>query len=536
MNPPTIEPKQLQPQGPGAVSCPGAVDIVDCKRCLVGSAFCAVLTLSVALTGCAVGPDFRQPAAPTNSSYTPQALVAETASPTGRDGGSQRFLVGNDIPEQWWSLFHSAALDGLVREALEKSPTLGAAQAALRAARENLVAERGGLLYPSIGASATGARERVSAASLGLPSNGGAGGNPELTVINASLNASYNPDVFGGARRRIEGVAAQADFAQFELEATFLTLTSSIAATAIKEASLRAQLQATREVLAAEERQLAVVQRQYDLGAVSRVALLGQQTQAASTRAALPGLEKTLTQTRHQLAVLAGRLPSDADLPEFTLDALQLPPELPVTLPSALVRQRPDILASEALLHQASAQIGVATAALYPQFTLTAQYGRAAGTWSGLFKSQNIVWSFLAGVAQPIFNGGQLTAQRRAAVAAFEQAAHQYRQTVLQAFANVADALRALEADAVALAAIADSDALAKRTLDLTQAQYRLGAVSYLALLDAQRQYQLAHVNLVQAQASRLSDTAGLFQALGGGWWNRTAPLADVPADSGAAK
>jgi NodT family efflux transporter outer membrane factor (OMF) lipoprotein len=490
-----------------------------------------VVALSLVLAGCAVGPDFRAPAAPAATSYTPQALPAETAA--GNSGGSQHFAVGKDIPEQWWTLFHSAALDGLIRDALEKSPSLGAAQAALREARENLSAERGSL-YPSVDAQLGSARERVSAASLGLPSTGG--GNPELTVLNATLNASYKLDVFGGERRRIEGVASQVDFAHFELEATYLTLTSSIAATAIKEASLRAQLQATREILAAEERQLAVVQRQYDLGAVARVALLSQQTEAATTRATLPGLEKTLAQTRHQLAVLAGRLPSDTDLPEFSLDALQLPEDLPVTLPSVLVRQRPDILASEALLHQASAEVGVATAALYPQFTLTAQYGRSAAAWSGLFKSQNVIWSFLAGVTQPIFKGGQLTAQRRAAVAAYDQAAQQYRQTVLQAFANVADALRALESDASALAAIAETDALAQKTLDLTQAQYKLGAVGYLALLQAQRQYYQVHITLVQAQASRLSDTAGLFQALGGGWWNRATALADVPVDPGMAQ
>ncbi|HTY98738.1 MAG TPA: efflux transporter outer membrane subunit [Rhodocyclaceae bacterium] len=482
--------------------------------------------LATALAGCAVGPDFHRPGPPAETGYTAQPLAAATPSSSAPNGAGQRFIVGRDIPDQWWALFHCAALDDLIRQALERSPTLGAAQAALRQARENLDAERGGLLYPSVNAQLAASREKVAGASLGLPSGGG---NPTLTVINGTLDAGYNPDVFGGNRRRIEGAAAQVDLANYELEAAYLTLTSSIAATAVKEASLRGQRHATDEILAAQEKQLALVQRQYELGAVPRTTLLSQQTQVASTRATLPALDKALAQTRHQLAVLAGRAPSEPGLPEFTLDALHLPEDLPVTLPSALVRQRPDILASEASLHQASAQIGVATAALYPQFSLTAQYGRSAATWAGLGDPHNIVWSLLAAVAQPLFNGGQLSAQRRAAVAAYDQAAQQYRQTVLLAFENVADALRALDADAGALAAVADTDALAKKSLDLAEAQYRLGALGHPALLDAERQYYQAHLNLVQAQANRLADTAGLFQALGGGWWNRAAPLADVP-------
>jgi NodT family efflux transporter outer membrane factor (OMF) lipoprotein len=503
---------------PDVLSASGAIELIRSRLTRI-----AVITLNAVLAGCAVGPDFHRPAAPTTTTYTQRPLASETASSPGER--SQRLAIGGDIPDQWWVLFHSRPLDQLIRDALESSPSLGAAQAALREARENLNAERGGLLYPSVDAQLSGARQRVSAASTGQAGTGGA----KLTVINATLNASYNLDVFGGARRRIEGAAAQVDLAHYELEATYLTLTTSIVATAIREASLRAQLQATREILAAEEHQLAVVRRQYELGAVSRLVLLSQRTQVASTRATMPAIEKTLTQTRHQLAVLAGRMPSDSGLPEFTLDMLQSPRELPVSLPSSLVRQRPDILASEALLHQASAQVGVATAALYPTFSLTAQYGRSAASWGALSKSESMVWSLLGGITQPIFHGGQLTAQRRAAVAAYDQAAHQYRQTVLQAFANVADALRGLESDADALAAVAESDAAAKQTLDLAQKQYKLGAIGYLALLDAQRQYQLAHINLVQAQANRLSDTAGLFQALGGGWWNRTRPLAKVP-------
>lgn len=477
---------------------------------------------ALGLAGCAVGPDFKSPTPPTDSSYTATPLPEQTASAGGVGGAAQHFVVGADIPDQWWTLFHSQPLDNLVREALKNSPSLGAAQAALKQARETLSAERGGLLLPSISADGQGVRERASGVTLGLPYN------PELTVVNATLDASYNLDVFGGARRQIEGYASQVDYARYQLEATYLTLTSSVVATAVREASLRGQLKATEEIADAEEKQLAVVQRQYAVGAIPRSAVLSQQTQLAATRATLPSLQKSLIQTRDQLALLIGRTPANADLPVFTLEALNLPTDVPVSLPANLVRQRPDIQASEAQLHAASAQVGVATAALFPQFTLTAQYGREALGDKDLFIPGNTIWSLAGGITQPLFRGGQLTAERRAAIAAYDAASFQYRSVVLQAFQNVADTLQALESDAATVAADTDADALARQTLDLTQAQYRLGAVSYLALLDAQRQYYQAHVNLVQAQAARYTDTATLFQALGGGWWNRPAPVPEV--------
>ncbi len=477
----------------------------------------------LALTGCAVGPDFKTPAPPEGSGYTPTALPASTAAAPGTAGAAQQFETGADIPAQWWTLFRSEPLDALIRMALAQSPSLGAAQATLREARETLAAERGGLLFPSVDAQGQGARERASGVTLGAP-----GYNPELTVLNATVNVSYSVDVFGGARRQIEGYQAQVDYANYQLEATYLTLTSSVVSTAIKEASLRGQLRATQDVLGAEEKQLSIVERQFSVGAIPRATLLNQQTLVATTRSTLPGLEKSLAQTRHQLAVLVGRPPSDASLPEFSLENLNLPSELPVTLPSALVRQRPDIRASEASLHQASAQVGVATAALYPQIGLSAQYGREALAWQGLSNPANTIWTLGASVTQPLFRGGQLTAQRRAALAAYDAAENQYHQTVLLAFENVADSLRALELDAATLVSIEQTEAIARKALELTQAQYRLGAVSAVSLLDSQRQFASAHVNLVSAQAARLTDTVALFQALGGGWWNRPEPLADI--------
>ncbi|MGA2551214.1 MAG: efflux transporter outer membrane subunit, partial [Burkholderiaceae bacterium] len=317
----------------------------------------AIGSAAIGLAGCAVGPDFKEPAAPSVSGYTPQPMPATTVSGQGPAGVAQDFGIGEEIPAQWWTLFHSDALDSMIRMALAQSPNLAAAQATLREARETLNAERGSLLFPSVDAQGQAARERFSGVTLGEP-----GFNPELTVVNATVNVSYSVDVFGSARRQVENYEAQVDYANFQLEATYLTLTSSVAATAIKEASLRAQLKATHDVLDAEEHQLSIVQRQYGVGAIPHATLLQEQTQVATTRASIPPLEKTLAQTRHQLAVLVGKPPSETGLPEFTLESLQLPSHLPVTLPSSLVRQRPDIRASEASLHSASAQVGVATA------------------------------------------------------------------------------------------------------------------------------------------------------------------------------
>jgi len=487
-------------------------------------------TTSVALTGllalasCALGPDFKSPDAPAAASdgvYTPAPMPQQTVAAPGAAGAAQVFSPGQDIPAQWWLVFHSDALDRLIRASLTRSPNLAAAQAALRQAQETLNAQTGALLYPNVGGQLGVTRE-----SAALVSPAAAAGSP-LTLYNASVSVSYTLDVFGASRRELEALRASVDYQRFQVEATYLTLTANLVTTAIRESSLRAQLQATREVLAAQERQLAIIEKQFAAGAIARSTVLVQRTQVAQTRTTLPPLEKSLAQTRHQLSVYAGKLPSESGMPEFELDSLQLPLDLPLTLPSSLVRQRPDIRASEALLHQASAQIGVATANLYPQITLSGSAGSAALEAGKLFGPSSELWSIGAGLLQPIFNGGALSARRRAAIAAYDQAAAQYRATVLTAFQNVADALRALDSDASALKAQADAESLARESLELATRQYQLGAVSYLALLDAQRSHQQARVGLAQAQAARYADTAALFQALGGGWWNRE-PLADI--------
>jgi NodT family efflux transporter outer membrane factor (OMF) lipoprotein len=347
-------------------------------------------------------------------------------------------------------------------------------------------------------------------------------------LYNTSVGVSYTLDIFGGGRRQIEAYQALIDYRRFTYEATYLTLTANIATTAIQEASLRTQLETTKVIIAAEQKQLDVLNKQFELGAVSKTAVLSQETQLALTRAGLPPLEKQLDLTRHALAVLIGQFPGEAKLPRLGLDSLRLPKELPVSLPSALVKQRPDIQASEALLHQACASVGVATANLFPQITLSAGYGFQAISTDILFNGQSVIWNLGAGLLQPIFRGGELTAKRRSAIAAYDQAAAEYRQTVLKAFQDVADSLRALEADARTLQAQAQAETAAKAALTLIEKQFELGAVSYPALLIAQRDYQKTRINLIAAQAQRYADTAALFQALGGGWWNRPSTSADT--------
>lgn len=413
-------------------------------------------------------------------------------------------------------MFSSPSLDGLVREALAGSPTLTLAEARIREAQETRLAQFGAL-FPSVDAEVSASRQKISGASIGqADADRGA-----FNLFNASVNVSYSLDLFGGTRRRLEALESEIEYRRFQLEGAHITLTANVVTTAVKEASLRSQIRATREILAAQEKQLELVERRFQLGGVSRSDILVQRAQLAQTRATVPPLERDLEQTRHQLAVLIGRLPGEAALPEFELDEMLLPGELPVSVPSSLVRRRPDIRAAEALLHAASAGVGAATANLYPQITLTGRFGSAADTVGGLFDSSSTFWNFGAGLLQPVFRGGALTAQRRAAVAIYDQAAAQYRETVLESFRSVADVLRALEADARTLQAQAEAYRTAQDALALARAQFELGAVSYLSLLNAQSQQQAARIGLVRAQAARFADTAALFQAMGGGWWNR---------------
>ncbi len=467
------------------------------------------------LIGCAVGPDFRAPDAPSVERYTQSQLPEKTVAAEVTGGAEQRFIAGQDIPGQWWSLFRSAALDQLIRTALRESPSVALAKARLSEARENRNAQFGTLL-PAIDVGLSASRQRISGASLGEPNVT----IDSFNLFNVAVGVSYTLDIFGGQRRELEALDAQVEYQGYQLEAAYLILTSNIVTTALLEASLRLQLSATGEIIDFQKKQLELVEKRYEAGAVSLSDVLAQRAELAQSQAVLPALEKNLSFSRHQLAVLVGKLPSEIQLPEFELESMSLPQELPVSMPSSLVHQRPDIKAAETVLHAASAEIGVATANLYPKITLTGSYGLSSNTISDLFDNSAIVWNFGAGVVQPLFHGGTLTAKRRAAIAVYDQALAQYRLTILQSFQNVADVLRALEEDALTLQAQATAEKAAQESLDLSQKQYQLGAVSYLSLLNAQRQYQEAHILLVQAQAARFADTAALFAALGGGWWN----------------
>jgi NodT family efflux transporter outer membrane factor (OMF) lipoprotein len=484
-------------------------------------AACAALAAGALVDGCAVGPDFVPPKAPQVSGYSREPQPERTVASDVHGGEAQRFVQALDIPGQWWTLFHSPSLNAIIERALQANPSLQAAQARLREANETLLAGEGAR-FPTVSAGASTTREKISGTS-----SGAAGPHRIFTLKSASVNVTYLIDIWGGTRQQIESLAAQAEFERFELEASYLTLTSNVATAAIREASLRAQIAATQEIVDVEAQELAGLKREFAVGAAANTAVLAQAADLAQARAQLPPLQKQLAQTRDQLTAYLGDFPSEEPAETFELASLRLPETLPVSLPSKLVEQRPDIRASEALLHAASAEIGVATANMLPQLTLSAAYG--SETAGVLFGPGTAIWSLGAGLVQPLFEGGTLLHRRRAAIAAFDAAAAQYRNTVVTAFQNVADALRALESDANAVEAQAAAERAAADSLAASRRQFRIGAISYLSLLDAERTYQQARINLVQAEAARFADTVALFQALGGGWWNR----ADVANDRG---
>jgi len=476
------------------------------RRLLAG----AIPSLATAmLTACAVGPNFHHPDAPKTDHLTAQASPATTVSTAVPGGEAQNFVAGGKLPTQWWTQFSSEPLNQRVDIALHGSPTVTSAQAALRQAQENYRADFARLL-PSFDGSASATREKVSGAQFGSST-------PNIfSVFDASVNVSYGVDLFGGTRRVIEQQSAAIDYQRFELLATYQTLVANVVTSSVQEASLRAQIAATKQIIDQQEQQLGVVQKQYDLGGAAYSDVLSARSNLASVRATLPALEQSLDQTRNRLAVYEGKLPSELQASDLDLEQMKLPQDIPLSLPSELVKQRPDILVADAQLHQASAAIGIATAEMLPQITINGSYGTDATHTSDLFRDG--IWSIGAGVTQPLLHFGELRAKRRAAVAAYDQAAAQYQQTVLLAFQNVADSLRALDHDAQALQSQYEADAAAQESLQLTQKRYDLGATSYLDLLTAQRQYQQARINYVQSLAARYQDTAALFQALGGSW------------------
>jgi NodT family efflux transporter outer membrane factor (OMF) lipoprotein len=480
----------------------------------------AALALAL-VTGCAVGPDYKKPAAPDVSDYTTGEL-ASTVSTNVAGGQAQRFAKGNDLTGDWWTLFHSRPLNELIEQSLTNNADLKAAQAALSVARENVLAQRGAY-YPNLSGSFSASRQRQAGTLAPVPSSNALLYNlytPQVTV-------AYTPDVFGLNRRTVESLQAQEQEVRFQMIATYTTLTSNVVVTAIQLGSVQMQIDATRQLIDINSSMAQILHYQFAKGYVSRLDVAAQDSQLAQVAATLPPLIKQAAQLRDLLAVLAGQFPNKATNERFELSSLQLPEEVPVSLPSALVAQRPDVLQAEANLHDASAKIGIATANRLPNFQLSADTGSTALAMSELFTSGTGFWSLGAAATAPIFEGGTLLHQERAAKAAYTQAAEQYRSTVLTAFQNVADTLTALQQDAEGLKAAAAAEAAAKETLDLSQRQMQSGYASSLALLSAEQTYQQALINLIQAQASRYADTAALFQALGGGWWNRT----DLKAD-----
>jgi NodT family efflux transporter outer membrane factor (OMF) lipoprotein len=469
------------------------------------------------LGACTVGPDFERPAAPDVDGYTPEPLAQQTSSADIAGGEAQRFVRGQDIPGQWWTLFQSPPLNALIDQALDANPSLQAAQAALRQAWENVYAGQGAF-FPVVAANFSPSRNKTATGALSPAS---ASGNPFYALYTGQVSVSYVPDVFGGTRRQVESLAAQATSQRFQLEATYLTLTSNVVAAAVQEASLRGQIAATEEIIKIETQALDILRKQLELGQVAGADVAAVEATLAQAQATLPPLQKQLAVQRDLLTALIGRFPSQEPAERFELASLQLPQDLPVSLPSKLVDQRPDVRSAEAQLHSASAQIGVAIANQVPQFTLTANAGTASNTIGQFIMPPGTAsWSVAGNVAQTIFDAGTLLHKKRAADAAFDQAAAMYRSTIITALQNVADALRALQADAETLKAAVAAEHAAARSLEIARRQLQLGAIHYLALLTVETTYQQALISLVQARANRYADTAALFQALGGGWWN----------------
>ena len=478
------------------------------------------LLASLLFAGCAVGPNFKKPAAPNVAGYLPTPPSTTTNVPNVYAGEAQQFVQSRDIPGDWWTLFHSAALNDLIERALKANPDLKASQAALVVARENMLAQRG-TYYPTVSAGFTASRQRTSALIAPVPN---------ANVFNFSLDTpqvsvSFVPDVFGLNRRTVESLKAQEQQARFALAATHITLSSNVAAAAIQEASLRGQIDATRQLIANNTAMLQILREQYAQGYVAQLEVAAQESQLASVTATLPPLLRQLAQQRDLVAALSGGFPSEELPAEFEFSSFQLPQELPMSLPSQLVQQRPDVLQAEESLHAASAQVGVAIANRLPSFNLTADAGSMALAFNQIFRAGSSFWDLAAGVTQPVFEGGTLRHRQRAAEAGLTQAQEQYRGVLLTAFQNVADTLNALQQDGEALKAAAAARESANITLTQTKNQFEAGYTSYLALLSAEQAYQQAAITLVQAQSNRFADTAALFQALGGGWWNRT----DIP-------
>lgn len=463
------------------------------------------------LAGCTVGPDFKRPAAPKVATYTATPFPAQTVSASTVLGEPQRLVESETVNPYWWHELGSARLNAMIDDALQTSPTLAGAQARLRQAEEGYAAQAGSTLYPQVDAGLSSQRQRFNPGTLGQ-----SGDARVFSLYNASVGVRYTFDLAGGNRRALEALAARSDYQRYQLDGARLTLVANIVTTAVVQARLAGQMQVTEAILRTQEEHLGLTRERVRLGQAAPDDVLALQIQVAQTRASVPLLRNQLQQNEHLLAVLTGRAPGAGGLPSFSLQEFTLPAVLPLIVPSELVRARPDIQAAEALLHAANAEYGVAIAKLYPQLNLSANLGSQALTTGALFGSGSAVWSLVGQLTQPLFSPG-LPAEKRAALAAFDVAAANYQVVVLEALRNIADVLRALDNDAQRLTALSAADAAAQGSLESIQRQYALGAASYVQLLIAQQQSQQTQINLIEAQARRLVDSAALYQAMGSG-------------------
>lgn len=500
------------------------------------------LLISAALAGCAVGPDFKRPVAPKADSYSPKAMPGVTASAPVSGGEPQRFYPTADIPFDWWTLFQSPQINSLIKRAFKANPSIESAQAALRQAQENVAAQNG-FFYPTVGASYSLSRNKVAgnmgSSAPGIQGNGEiiqAPPGPASPVYYnfhvAQLTVGYVPDVFGLNRRQMESAEAQVATQKLQLEATYITLASNVVAAALQEASIREQLAAMEKIVGINKEMLEILHNQFKLGYVSGIEVAAQESSLAATEQALVPLQTQLEQTRNLIRALAGNLPNEDVDEKFELAALHLPQELPLSLPSKIIEQRPDVRAAEEQLHFASAQAGVAIANKLPQFAVTAAIGGMAATPDWMFRTGGGFFNLAANVAYTIFDGGTLRAKSRAAEQALIQAGAMYRSTVIAALQNVADTLYTIQSDADALKAAASATQAAQTALNITRKQYQRGYVNYQTQLAAEQSYQQSVINLAQAQTNRLGDTAALYQALGGGWWNRPDVMATLNTET----
>ena len=469
------------------------------------------------LGGCEVGPDFVRPAPPDTDRYTRESRPEATVV---ADGQAQRFAPDTNLPADWWRLFKSAQLNTVVRQAIANNATLQAAEASLRQSQDNLRAGYG-IFFPQIDAGLDVRRERTAPLQQGSQTHG-----TIFNLVTLSGTISYALDVFGGERRMVEGLQAQADYQSYESKAAYLTLSANVVNTCIARAAYAAQIRATEQLIELEYQQIHATEAQVRAGTTPYSNVLSIQSLIAANQASLAPLKQKISQAEHLLAALEGVVPSRATLPDIELIDISLPNDLPVSLPSDLVRQRPDVLSAESQLHVASANIGVATAAMFPSFSLSGTYGAVGSNFGNLSASNGRFWSIGPSVTIPLFQGGTLWYGRKAAIDAYQQSQANYRQTVLSAFEQVADSLKALEHDAEALQAQVEAQRAAGEALKLLQANYRAGLVAYLDVLTADVQFHEATIAYLQAVAQRHQDTVALFVALGGGWWNEQRPMA----------